>query len=159
MAHSPQHLASAALLADTFVPAADGLPSASELGAAEIMLDMAARNPRAADRRQLETLLNLWDTRAFAVLTRGRPTRFSELTQAEREAFVLSLGQSRVPQKRGLFSALRFGLMVASYAAPGPTGTSPLWEQRVGYAPPFGVRPDALLRGRWRHCGSSRTPS
>jgi choline dehydrogenase-like flavoprotein len=146
MAHSPRHLAAAALIADTFVPAVDGLPSASELGAAEIMLDVAAMNPRDADRRQLQTLLRLWDTRGFAMLTRGRATRFSELTQAEREAFVLSLGQSRLPQKRGLFSALRFGLMVASYAAPGPTGVSPLWE-RVGYAPPFGVRPDAPPRG------------
>src|SRR5687767_14505056 len=141
MAPTPRQLASAALIADTFVPAAGGLPSASELGAVQVMMDVSRSNPRKADRRQRETLLNLWDTPAFGLLTRGRPTRFSRLSQAEREAFLLSLAQSRVAAKRGLFSALRFGLMVAAYSSPGPTGTSPLWE-RVGYDPPFGVRPD-----------------
>ncbi len=143
---SARQLASAALLADTFVPAADGLPSGSELGAVQVMLDMTAANPRKADRRQLEMLLNIWDTRAFGLLTRGRPTKFSSLSQEEREAFMLSLATSRVTQKRALYSALRFGLMVASYSSPGPTGTSPLWSQRVGYDAPFGIRPDAPPR-------------
>lgn len=145
MAPTPRQLASAALIADTFLPTADGLPSASELGAVQVMMDLTEANPRKTDRRQVEMLLNLWDTRAFAMLTRGKPTRYSQLTQAEREAFMLSLGRSKVEAKRGLFSALRFGLLVAAYSSPGPTGASPLWE-RIGYDPPFGIRPDAPPR-------------
>ncbi|KAA1419301.1 oxidoreductase [Nocardioides humilatus] len=135
----------AALIADTLLPAADGMPSASDLGTVDVMLSMTANNPRDADRKQLDLLLKLWNTRTFGVLANGRPRRFADLSQADREAVLLSLAQSRLPQKRALFAALRFGLLVAGYSCPGPTGTSPLWA-RTGYAPPFGVRPDAPPR-------------
>jgi len=133
------------LIADTFIPAADGLPSASELGAVDLVLGQTAANPRGADRRQFERLMALWDTRTFGLLTRGRPTRFSDLSRAQREKFVYSLGQSSIPQKRALFAALRSGMLLAGYASPGPTGTSPRWTH-MGYEPPFGLRPDAPPR-------------
>lgn len=87
----------------------------------------------------------LWDTRTFGLLTRGRPTKFSALSQQRREAFLLSLATSSMQQKRALFAALRFGMLLGGYASPGPTGTSPRWEA-MGYNPPFGVRPDAPPR-------------
>lgn len=134
--------AAAALIADTFLPAAEELPSASELGAVEMLFRQVAANPRAAERKQLERILALWDTRLFGLLTRGRPRRFSALSQSEREAFMLSLAHSSVPQKRTLMQALRFGLLLGGYASPGPAGTSPHWDA-IGYDPPFGVRADA----------------
>ncbi|CAM3238947.1 GMC family oxidoreductase N-terminal domain-containing protein [Nocardioides dubius] len=139
---SERELAAAALIADVMVPGSGAVPSASQLGVPELMLRLAGRNPREADRRQLAMLLRAWDTRAagLALGTRGR--RFSELDPAAREQVLLGLASSRVPQKRALFSALRFGIMVAAYATPGPTGHSPLWDE-VGYDAPFGVRPDA----------------
>jgi choline dehydrogenase-like flavoprotein len=145
MADADRVRRAAALIADTLLPSAGGLPSASELGGVDVMFEMASNNPRDADRRQLETLLRLWDTRSFGALVTGRPVRFSALGQEDREAFLLALATSRVPQKRALFAGLRFGLLVASYSSPGPTGRSPLWE-RTGYAPPFGIRPDAPAR-------------
>jgi len=135
----------AALIADTFLPAADGLPSGSELGAVDMLFRQAAANPRSTERKQLERLLALWDTRTFGLLTRGRPTRFSSLTQSERETFVLSLAHSSVRQKRALAAQLRFGLLLGGYASAGPTGVSPRWEA-MGYDPPFGVRADAPER-------------
>jgi len=114
MAHSPQHLAAAGLIADTFAPGSQGVPPASRMGVPEIMLDIAQRNPRSSERSQLEMLL-------------------------------LSLANSRVPQKRALFNSLRFGLMVTYYMAPGPTGHLPAWDA-IGYPPPFGVHPDAPPR-------------
>lgn len=145
MEPDPRVLSAAALIADTFAPAGQGMPAASELGVPAIMLDLAGKNPRAAERRQLELLLKGWDTRAVGALTGGRPRKFSTLTPAERERVLLSLANSRVPQKRALFTALRFGLMVATYAAPGPTGHSARWDA-VGYDAPFGIRPDAPER-------------
>jgi long-chain-alcohol oxidase len=137
--------AAAALIADTFLPAADGLPSASELGAVDMLFRQAAANPRSAERTQLDRILSLWDTRTFGLLTRGRPTRYSSLSQSEREAFILSLTHSSIPQKRTLAQAFKFGLLLGGYASPGPTGTSPRWEA-MGYDPPFGIRPDAPPR-------------
>ena len=137
--------AAAALIADTFLPATDGLPSASELGAVDMLFRQAAANPRSAERRQLERILGLWDTRVFGLLTRGRPTKYSAVSQAEREALLLSLAHSSVPLKRTLVQTFKFGLMLGGYAAPGPTGTSPRW-QAIGYDPPFGIRPDAPPR-------------
>jgi hypothetical protein len=89
MAHSPQHLAAAGLIADTFAPGSRGVPAASALGVPETMLDLAVRNPRAAERRQLDLLLKLWDGRALGTLNRGRP---------QREQLMLSLANSRVPR-------------------------------------------------------------
>lgn len=137
--------AAAALIADTFLPAADGLPSGSELGAVDMLLRQAAANPRKAEQKQLERILSLWDTRTFGMLMRGRPTKFSSLTQDQREAFLLSLAHSSVPQKRVLAAMLRFGLLLGGYASPGPTGRSPRWDA-IGYEAPFGVRPDASSR-------------
>ncbi|MEZ0578051.1 GMC family oxidoreductase N-terminal domain-containing protein [Nocardioides sp. MH1] len=145
MADAERLRAAATLIADTFLPAADGMPSASEVGGVDVMFDMTANNPRLADRRQLEMLLRLWTSRSLGALVTGRPVRFGDLDQAGRERFLLALARSRMPQKRAIFAGLRFGLLVASYASPGPTGRSPLWE-RTGYAPPFGVRPDAPPR-------------
>src|SRR5689334_22961613 len=108
MADADRVRRAAALIADTLLPSAGGLPSASELGGVDVMFEMASNNPRDADRRQLETLLRLWDTRSFGALVTGRPVRFSALGQEGREAFLLALARSRVPQKRALFAGLRF---------------------------------------------------
>jgi choline dehydrogenase-like flavoprotein len=145
MEHNARQIAAASLIADTFVPGRTPAMAASALGVPEIMLDLAYRNPRAGERRQLELLLKGFDSRTLGLLLGGRPRKFSSLSQSEREGVLLSLANSRLPQKRALFTALRFGLMVATYSAPGPTGHSPLWDE-VGYAPPFGVHPDAPER-------------
>lgn len=144
VSRSRQH-AAAALIADTFFPGDGRVPSASALGVPDIMLDIAGKNPRQAERRQLEALLGGWDNRAVGLALGVRGRRFSDLDQARREEVLLRLASSRLPQKRALYSALRFGLMVATYAAPGPTGHSPLWDE-VGYDAPFGIRPDAPPR-------------
>lgn len=135
----------AALIADTLLPERPGLPSASQMGAVDMLFQQAAVNPRVAEGKQLERLLSLWDTRALGLLLGGKPKRFSDLSHDEREAFLLSLSHSRVPQKRALFTALRFGLLLGGYASPGPTGASPHWAA-IGYDAPFGIREDAPER-------------
>ncbi|MBL7500633.1 GMC family oxidoreductase N-terminal domain-containing protein [Frankia sp. CNm7] len=143
MTLKPQQLAALAAICDTFAPG-DGadIPSASALGAVDIAAAMAAGLPRAADRRQLSTLLSLWDTRLMGLLLGAGPKRFSSLGPTAREDALLRLGASSSAQKRVIFQALR-GLATSSYfAAPGPTGSSPVWEA-IGYPGPLGVLPDA----------------
>lgn len=138
MEFTDRHLAAMRLIADTFAPG-DGasIPSASEVGSPELSLDIAGRNPRAAELRQLRTLLAAWDTPALGLALTGRPRRFSQLGRAEREAALLSLSDSRVPAKRALFAALKGASLFPYYMEAGPA----LWDS-IGYPGPLGVRDD-----------------
>ncbi|GAA3224949.1 GMC family oxidoreductase [Actinocorallia longicatena] len=130
-------------ICDTFAPG-DGaaLPSASALGAVDLAVELAGGQPRAQDRKQLERLLSLWDTRAMGLFLGTGGRRFSRLPAADRERLLLKLGDSSSEAKRVLFQALR-GLATSSYLlAPGPTGISPVWEA-IGYPGPLGTLPSA----------------
>lgn len=52
------------------------------------------------------------------------------------------MSDSKLPLKRSLFQSLKSAAMLSSYIAPGPAGSSPLWEA-MGYPAPPGVRSDA----------------
>lgn len=126
------------LIADTFAPRTDTQPSASDVGAPEISLELAAANPRAAELRQLKAILDLWDTRALGLALTGRPRRFSSLDQAERERVLLSLSDSSVATKRVLYASLKQAALLPYYMV----GGRPVWEP-MGYPGPLGRRTDA----------------
>src|SRR5689334_18519504 len=94
-------------ICNTFFPAQGGVPSASELGVVDAVIAAVSANPREADRRQLAQLLGLWDTAALTALGGGGLRRFSTLGQADRERVLLSWCDSRLPQRRAAFQALR----------------------------------------------------
>ena len=126
------------LIADTFVSGdGRGLPSATEVDAHKIALDLAARNPRRGEVRQLAALLNLWDSRGLGAALTGRPRRFSQLSQAEREQVLLSLSDSRAGAKRALFQALKGASVLPYYMV----GGAPVWDA-LGYSGPLGLRKD-----------------
>ena len=138
MTFSPKHLAALRLISDTFAPG-DGaaIPPASAVGAPEFALELAGTNPREAELNQLRTLLRLWDTRVLGFLLTGRPRKFSRLTQAQREAVLLSLSDSRLAPKRALFAALKGACLAPYYITGGPV----LWDS-IGYPGPPGVLPN-----------------
>ena len=133
-------------IADTFAPGGEGLPSATDLGVPDALLELVARNPRAAERKQVGQLLGLWDTRLLCAVAGGGARNFSSLSQAEREKVLLSWADSRVPQRRAAFQALRKGTLLAYY---GRNGDNPVLEA-MGYPgslgppenpPPPGIEP------------------
>ncbi len=127
------------LICDTIAPGdGAGVPSASAVGAPELALEIVGGNPRKAEVRQLATLLRAWDSPALGVLLNGRRRRFSRLSPAEREQALLALGDSRVPQKRALFQALKGAALQTYYMQGGPA----LWDS-LGYPGPLGRRDDA----------------
>ncbi len=129
-------------ICDTFAPGGDGLPSATELGVPEALLALVGRNPRAAERRQVAQLLGLWDSRLLCAIAGGGFGRFSALSQAGRERALLSWADSRVPQRRAAFQALRKGTLLAYYGGGGPDGgPNPVWEA-IGYPGPLGAPKD-----------------
>jgi long-chain-alcohol oxidase len=126
-------------ICDTFAPGGDGLPSATELGVPGALLALVGRNPRAAERRQVSQLLGLWDTRLLCAVAGGGWERFSALSQADREQVLLSWADSRVPQRRAAFQALRKGTLLAYYGGGGPDGApNPVWDA-IGYPGPLGA--------------------
>lgn len=135
-------------IVDTFAPGADGLPAASEHGVVEAIEQGVASNPRKAERRQVGQLLGLWDTSLLTALGGGGRSRFSALSRDRREDVLRSWRDSRVPQRRGAYQALRKAALLTYYMKPGPDGrTSPMWE-RAGFpgppGPAQGAAPPAL---------------
>ncbi len=142
MTFTSRHLEAMRLIADTFAPGdGAGIPPASAVGAPELALEMAAMNPRAADLKQLQMLLERWDSRFLGFALTGRPRKFSDLTQEQREAVMLSLSDSRIGAKRALFGALKGAALGPYYIK----GGAPVWEP-MGYSGPLGVRTDAPPR-------------
>jgi choline dehydrogenase-like flavoprotein len=130
-------------ICDTFFPAEDGMAAASELGVVDALIEAVALNPRAAERKQLQQLLSLWDTAPLTALGGGGWSRFSTLPQEERERVLLSWCDSKLPQRRAAFQALRKGTLLFSYMLPRPDGSpNPVWES-MGFPGPLGKKADA----------------
>lgn len=138
---SPKARAALDAICDTFVPGGDGLPSATEQGVPDALLGLVARNPRAAERKQVAQLLGLWDTRLLCAIAGGGVRRFSSLSQDGRELVLLSWADSRVPQRRAAFQALRKGALLAYYGSGGNGDRNPAWEA-IGYPGPLGPPQD-----------------
>lgn len=134
-------------ICDTFAPGEDGTPGASSLAVPQALLEAVARNPRAAERKQTAQLLSLWDTRLLTAIGGGGVHRFSDLDQEKRERVLLSWCDSRIPQRRAAFQALRQGALLMYYMLPGSAagGRSPVWDA-IGYSGPLGVPSDAPPR-------------
>ena len=108
----------------------------------EALLGLVGRNPRAAERRQVAQLLGVWDTRLLGAIAGAGARRFSSLSQAEREAVLLSWADSRLVQRRAAFQALRKGVLLAYYGMGGANGDrNPVWDA-IGYPGPLGAPSD-----------------
>jgi choline dehydrogenase-like flavoprotein len=130
-------------ICDTFAPGANGAPSASQVGVAQAMMGAVAMNPREAERKQVAQLLSLWDSRLLTALGGGGFGHFSDLPAERREQVLLSWCDSRLPQRRAAFQALRKGALLFYYMVPGANGErSPVWDA-IGYAGPLGPNENA----------------
>ena len=137
---SPKQLLALEAICDTFCPPqnGNGVAGVHELGVADAIAGAVALNPRAAERKQLQQLLGVWDTKALTALAGGGFNRFSELPREERETVLLSWAHSRAPQRRAAFQALRKGSLLFYWALPGPDGArNPAWDA-IGYPGPLG---------------------
>ncbi|SIJ06714.1 oxidoreductase GMC-type [Mycobacteroides abscessus subsp. bolletii] len=105
---SDRQLATLRMIGDVFAPG-DGsaIPSATQLGSEELALRLLGRNPRKADLRMLRLALDLWDRRGVGWLVTGTTTKFSALTDHERQQVMLRLAHSSMRKDRVLFAALR----------------------------------------------------
>ena len=130
-------------ICDAFCPSGDGLRSATELGVPDGVIAAISRNPRPSERKQLATLLSLWDSVALGALGGAGMKRWSSLTVDQRERVLLAWADSRAPQRRAVFQALRKAALLFYYMLSGPDGArNPAWDA-IGYDGPLGTLPDA----------------
>lgn len=127
-------------ICDTFAPAADGWPSASELGIPEALASAFDFNPRSTDRKQFLQLLDFWDMRLHSLLSLGTFQSFSGLSQEQRIRVLLSWADSVLGKRRAAFQALRKAVGFLSVMLPGENGkANPIWK-KIGYPGPLGVQ-------------------
>ncbi len=113
-------------ICDTFVPGEAGLPSATDMGVPEAMLMAVGSNPSAAEQEQFAGLLDGWDP------------DFASLSQADREAVLLSWADSPEVGPRAAFQALRKGILLSYYCLPWMgEGPNPV-DEALGYPGPLG---------------------
>ncbi len=139
-------------ICDTFCPSGNGTPTARELGVADALLAAIAVNPRESERKQLAMLLSLWDSRVLGAVGGAGLKRFSSLSPEAQEQVLLGWGDSRAPQRRAVFQALRKGALMFYYMSPGRNGgRNPAWDA-IGYDGPLGklegAAPKALTMTR-----------
>jgi long-chain-alcohol oxidase len=129
-------------ICETFCPSEDELPSPDSLGVPEAILN-ALRDARPAEQKQLAMLLSLWDTPVMGMLGGAGRNRFSAMSREQREQVLRSWGDSRMPQRRAVFQALRKAALLFYYIVPGRDGArNPVWDA-IGYDGPLGRLPDA----------------
>src|SRR5438270_6931024 len=87
-------------ICDAFCPSGDGLPTATELGVPDALVEAIAGNPRASERRQLAALLSAWNSPVLGPLGGVGFKGFGTLPPQERERALLAWGDSRLPQRR-----------------------------------------------------------
>jgi long-chain-alcohol oxidase len=101
-------------ICDTFAPALDGRPSATELGVPDALLEAADGSLSPSERRQLALLLSVWEWQ--------RARRFSELPLADRERVLLAWCDSRIAARRAAFQSLRKSILALYHMLPSPGG-------------------------------------
>ncbi len=122
----------------TFCPEGDGFPSPQELGVTGAMLEAIDANPRAIEKRQLASLLSVWDSEVLGALGGAGLKRFSRLPRGEREQVLLSWCDSRLSQRRAVFQGLRKASLLFYYMLGG-------WDA-IGYDGPLGLLPGAPVK-------------
>lgn len=130
-----------AAIVDTFVPAADGLPAASELGVHRRLLAEVEALGKPAVRAQLDLVLRAAGTPLGGLVLAGRPVPFEALAAERREAALRRLADGPLPLQRMAFQDLKRLTLLLAYGIE----DSP-WRARTGYAAPEPVaaNPSAL---------------
>lgn len=139
---TPRQRRSLEAICETFCPPANGVPGGIAMGVPDAVLQLVARDPRSAARRELKQLLSLWDSGPLTALGGGGFHRFSALPREQREQVLLSWCDSRLPQRRAAFHALRKASLLTYYGLPAPDGgPSAVWDA-IGYPGPNGAPSD-----------------
>jgi choline dehydrogenase-like flavoprotein len=127
---SARHQRALHSICDTFAPAEDGWPSASDLGVPAAIASHMDASPRSAERAEFLQLLAVWDSHLHSLVTAGRFERFSSLPQQIRSRILLSWADSAIGKRRAAFQSLRKAVGFLYVMLPGANGgRNPAWDK------------------------------
>ena len=106
-----------AAVCDTFVPGGSALPSASALGIPARIIGEILALDRPALIKELDQVLDLIENPIANLALAARPTRFSALSQAAREAYLRRWAESPIALKRQAFQVLKRLTLLYTYGA------------------------------------------
>jgi long-chain-alcohol oxidase len=116
-------------ICETFLPRAEGWPSARDMGIPQAIAAAMDFNPRSNDRAQLLQLLDIWDSNLHSLLTIGRLRSFSSLSKEDRIRVLLSWADSGIGKRRAAFQALRKAVGFLYVMLPQSKGArNPVWD-------------------------------
>ncbi len=146
---TPARRAVLCAVADTFVPALNGLPAGSVVLDFELVMKAMQAQPLGA-QAEFEQLLDLLDRPVLGLSWLGPLRPFAQLAPAQREALLLSWASSRLPPLRKAFQTLRKLCTFFYYGgSPADGCPNPAWAA-LGYpgpalppdsGPPVAARP------------------
>jgi long-chain-alcohol oxidase len=126
---SPRQLHALESICETFFPAAEGWPSAVQLGVPAALAANLDFNPRTFEKAQLLQLLDGWDSRLHSLFTVGRLGSFSTLPPDTRTRILLDWADSSIAKRRGAFQALRKGVGFLYVMLSDAAGDSAVWRK------------------------------
>ncbi|GAC1641440.1 MAG: GMC family oxidoreductase [Candidatus Acidiferrum sp.] len=126
-------------ICETFLPSAEGWPSAVEMGVPAALAEALDFNPRMRDRAQFLNLLDAWDSKLHGFLLAGQWANFSSLEADVRERVLGSWADSALRKRRAAFQALRKAIGFLYVMLPQSGGESEVWK-RLRYPGPLGVQ-------------------
>jgi long-chain-alcohol oxidase len=133
-------------ICDTFAPAADGWPSAVEMGVPAKLVSFLGDSPKSLSAQFLQ-LLDIWDSRIHGLIAGGGFASFSSLPPELRTRMLLSWADSVIGRRRAAFQALRKAVGFLYVMLPDANGgASPVWKN-LGYPGPLGVQKPSAPRG------------
>ena len=133
---SPRQLRALESICETFFPATDAWPSATQLGVPAALAANLDFNPRASEKAELLQLLDVWDSRFHSLFTIGRFSSFSTLPSDLRTRILLNWADSSLAKRRGAFQALRKGIGFLHVMLSDGAGDSAVWR-KMNYPGPL----------------------
>ena len=126
---SEADLATLALVSEAFVRGDGARRAAIAAESMTMSLDPAQVS-------QVRLVLRSFENRAANLALGAGAVRFRDLSDVERERYLLRWGGSRMAMRRSAFAGLRKLLTFVAYADPGENGLNPL-HQAIGYHPTY----------------------
>jgi choline dehydrogenase-like flavoprotein len=133
-------------IGETFLPRAEGWPSALESEIPQAIAQAMDSNPRSNAGKEFLQLLDLWDSPLHSLLTVGRLKSFSSLPQEDRIRILLTWADSSIGKRRAAFQALRKAIGFLYVMLPGANGTRSLVWERLGYPGPLREKGNSVSR-------------
>lgn len=125
---------------DTIFPSLDGQGDFMRRKASDFGVDLAfaetigsSLQPR--NSQDLRRVLRVFDSRVYNLMLTGRPSKFTSMSPAGKEAYLKSWRDSQIALKRTAFQAVKRLTCFLAYAAEGPAGGNPNWPE-IGYPGP-----------------------